>query len=166
MKASLRIAREYEKNIVDNLLQFYLDEISVFVAPKKSAEGRLIYPYLDHYWRNPQRYPFLISNDKQIAGFALVRREIDPSNGMEVAEISDFFILSTLRNHGIGGLTAVQLWDMFPGKWRLEVHKANQDALLFWKDTISKYTDHRFKQSNNAESINIEFRFHNTIRQS
>ena len=163
MKPSIRIADATERNILDDLIQLYLKEFQCFDFKIRSSEGRLLYPYLDHYWRNPHRYPFLISKEQQIAGFALLRVETNPSNGVPVTEISDFFIHNSLRHQGLGKKTAVHLWDMFPGNWRLEVHKENREGLCFWEQTIGQYTEYRFKRTNTAKSSTVEFLFQNTI---
>ena len=162
MQTSIRIAEAREKRIVDDLLQLYLKEIQSFEIKISSSEGRLIYPYLDHYWQNPKRSPFLIFKEQQVVGFSLVRADTDPSNGVPVTEISDFFILNRLRHQGLGRRMAVRLWDMFPGNWRLEVLKGNIKAISFWERTIGQYTEYRFKRNNIAKSSNIEFLFQNT----
>ena len=131
MKTSVRIAAATERNIIDNLLQLYLKEIQLFDVRISTSEGRLVYPHLKHYWQNPQRYPFLMFKEQEIAGFALVRVDKDPSNGEPVSEISDIFILNSLRRQGLGEKMAVRLWDMFPGNWRLGVLKGNEGSPLF-----------------------------------
>lgn len=161
MKTSIRLAEANERNVVDDLLQLYLKEIQFFDIKVSSFEGRLIYPYLDHYWQNPKRSPFLFFKEQQIAGFALVRTDTDPSNGVPVTEISDFFILNKLRHQGLGRRMAVRLWERLPGNWRLEVLKGNREALYFWERTIGQYTGYRFQRNNLAKSSNIEFLFHN-----
>ena len=94
MQTSIRIAEASEKHIVDDLVQLYLKEIQSFEIKISSSKGQLIYPYLDHYWQNPKRSPFLIFKEQQVAGFSLVRADTDPSNGVPVTEISEFFILN------------------------------------------------------------------------
>ena len=151
-----------ERNIIDNLLQLYLKEIQLFDVRISTSEGRLVYPHLKHYWQNPQRYPFLMFKEQEIAGFALVGVDKDPSNGEPVSEISDIFILNSLRRQGLGEKMAVRLWDMFPGNWRLGVLKGNEEALFFWERTIGRYTENQFKRISSANSSIIEYLFQNT----
>lgn len=162
MKTSVRIAAVTERNIIDNLLQLYLKEIQLFEVRISTSEGRLVYPHLKHYWQNPQRYPFLMFKEQEIAGFALVRVDKDPSNGELVTEISDLFILKGLRRQGLGEKMAVRLLDMFPGNWRLGVLKGNKEALCFWERTIGQYTENQFKRISSANSSIIEYLFQNT----
>ena len=163
MKTSVRIAAATERNVIDNLLQLYLKEIQLFDVRVSTSEGRFVYPHLKHYWQNPQRYPFLLYKEEEIAGFALVRADKDPSNGEPVTEISDLFILNRLRRQGLGKKMAVRLWDMFPGNWRLGVLKGNKEALCFWERTIGQYTENQFKRVSTANSSIIEYLFQNTI---
>ena len=81
MKVSVRSAKEDEKDILYNLLQLYLHDFSEFSPQETDGRGRFTYPYLDHYWQDPQRFPFIIYVERNIAGFALVRTEDDPDTG-------------------------------------------------------------------------------------
>lgn len=54
------------------------------------------YPYLDAYWREPERLPLLIEADRRLVGFCLIRRRRD---GWSVAEFS---VVPGARRMGIG----------------------------------------------------------------
>lgn len=66
---------EYEqKSILRNLLELYKYDFSEFDPDDDSnPNGLYEYKYLDHYWTEDGRYPFLIKVDDKLAGFALVR---------------------------------------------------------------------------------------------
>ena len=148
MKVSVRAANIDEKDTLDNLLQLYLHDFSEFAPDETDSQGRFTYPYLDHSWRDPQRFPFIIDVESNIAGFALVRCENDPTSGEPVTNLSEFFILRVFRNQGIGNKAAVKLWDSFPGKWQVNVLYTNKLAYPFWKHAISRYTNNSFEEIN------------------
>jgi predicted acetyltransferase len=73
-----------EKQIIFDLFQPYLDELSSFPDEEidyKDEKGVYHYPYMDDYWRENARHPYLLLSDNETAGFALVRQaEEHPEN--------------------------------------------------------------------------------------
>ena len=78
-------------------LQSYLAELSQFASIEKNAEGQYDYPYLDYYWREPDRHPFIIYLDNEAVGFLLVREDLDPTDGTCLTEIAELYILPAFR---------------------------------------------------------------------
>ena len=153
MKVSVRSAKEDEKDILYNLLQLYLHDFSEFSPQETDGRGRFTYPYLDHYWQDPQRFPFIIYVESNIAGFALVRTEDDPDTGEPITEMTEFFILRMFRNRGIGKKAAVKLWNSFQGKWRVQVLNKNKRAYPFWQHAISRYTNDAFEEKSDDRIV-------------
>ncbi|MCY4530733.1 MAG: GNAT family N-acetyltransferase [Gammaproteobacteria bacterium] len=194
MTIEIRSAKKSERDIIYNLMQDYLHEFSAFSDVEKDSDGLYQYPYLDFYWGDPSRFPFLIrTTDNQqensagivhrgsssvtdsgnpelssgiIAGFALLRSEFDPLTGLPGMEVSEFFVLPAYRNQGIGNAAAVKLWDQFPGQWTVRVLKANKAALPFWQHAIRRYTGGNYRETANStlNESNITFIFENPFK--
>ena len=63
-----------ERDILENLMQPYLHELSQFDLYLPNDRGKYEYgALLDLYWDEPQRYPYLFRDDGAIVGFGLVR---------------------------------------------------------------------------------------------
>ena len=62
-----------DKPVLGQLLELYLHDFSVFTNDDVDAAGRFGYEYLDAYWSEAGRVPFLFRVDGRWAGFALVR---------------------------------------------------------------------------------------------
>ena len=60
MTIEIRSAKKSERDIIYNLMQEYLHEFSAFGAVEKDKDGLYQYPYLEFYWDDPSRFPFLI----------------------------------------------------------------------------------------------------------
>ncbi len=191
MAIEIRSAKKSERDIIYNLMQDYLYEFSAFSAVEQDSDGLYQYPYLDFYWGDPSRFPFLIrtTDNRQensagilhrgsssetdsgypkmspgiIAGFALLRSEFDPLTGIPGMEVSEFFVLPAYRNQGIGNAAAVKLWDQFPGQWTVRVMKANKAALPFWQHAIQRYTGGNYREtaSSTLNESHITFIFEN-----
>ena len=58
------------------------------------------YSYLDYYWVESNRYPFVVRVDDKLAGFALVNKSTCLLDSQYA--LAEFFILRKYRKQGIG----------------------------------------------------------------
>lgn len=138
MNTELVSARVEDKSIIANLLQLYLYDFSELAGWAINEHGLFNYPYLDHYWTEPDRHPFLVRVDGELAGFALVRTLV--MEGGQENHLAEFFILRKLRRIGVGETAARQLFDRFPGTWTVAQRDWNIGAQRFWRRVIGRYT--------------------------
>lgn len=146
MDIKVTSAKRGEKPVLANLLNLYLHDFSEFDDVAIEADGRFTYPYLDLYWEDPNRYPFLIRADRKLAGFALVRILTDPRTGSTCIDMTEFFVLRRFRRQGVGNAAARRLWDLFVGDWEVRVLAGNVGALPFWRGSIDTYTGGNFAE--------------------
>jgi ribosomal protein S18 acetylase RimI-like enzyme len=121
MRASLRPADPGDRELLRQLLFDYLVELDGRTEP---------YPYLDAYWVEPERLPFLIVDEEQVVGLCFVRVR---DGGWSIAE---FYVVPERRRRGTGRavVEAVAALARRAGAAHLEakVHPDNQQALPFW----------------------------------
>lgn len=144
MKIDIQPARYEEKHILKKMLEFYAYDCSEFEDADLNEFGEYGYRYLDLYWIEPERLPFILRVNKKLAGFALV-------NGFAYTEnvdrtIAEFFVLKKYRNQGIGKQLAFYLFDKFPGKWEVRTSKRNLVAKIFWRKVIKQYAADSIKE--------------------
>jgi predicted acetyltransferase len=117
----LRDARIDDRPVVAELLAAYLFEFDGRTDP---------YPYLDDYWTEDERLPFLIELDGRPVGVCLVRMR---DGGWSVAE---FAVVASQRRSGIGRAAVEALAERArsAGAEHLEakIHPDNEQALGFW----------------------------------
>ena len=116
-----------------SFIQDYLAELSQFPdeAPDyKDEQGIYHYPYLDDYWQEPERFPYLMYADDEIAGFAFVRRLEDHWN------MSEIYVLPRFRRYGVGLECAAQLMRKHPGTWRIRYNKHNTPSRMVWEKLV------------------------------
>jgi predicted acetyltransferase len=118
-------------------IQSYLAELSKFVSIEKNFEGQYDYPYLDHYWREPDRHPFIIYLNNEAVGFLLAREDMDPTDGTSLTEISELYILPEFRQRSVASSAIKKALGFFPGNWRAAVLPNNEVGRSFWKQLIS-----------------------------
>lgn len=95
-----------------------------------STGGQSRYPYLDAYWIEPERLPFLIEVDDDVVGLCLIRRR---DRGWSIAEFS---VLTDRRRGGVGRAAvdalAARARSDEAAYLEAKVHPDNRDALPFW----------------------------------
>jgi predicted acetyltransferase len=128
-----------QEPILANMLELYAHDFSEFIDLKLGADGRFGYKQLSLYWKESNRYPFLIMANGHFAGFVFVRRGSDISNDADVWDIAEFFIVRGFRRLGIGMKVAQEIWKKFPGKWEVRVIDRNQKARNFWARAINEF---------------------------
>ena len=145
MLIELHEARVDEKPTVRHLMELYQYDLSETERTDVGPDGRFGYPYLEDYWFDADRHPFLIRVDGQLAGLVLVRR-VGEEEGEPVHEIAEFFIMRKYRRRGAGRSIARRVLDAFPGIWTVMQREENQLAQAFWRRVIAEYTGDRYEE--------------------
>lgn len=158
-RLDVRSAKQAEKPLLAALMQDYLAEFDTFDSVERNADGSYSYPYLDHYWQDPNRYPFLFRVDDELAGFALIRFEADPLTGQGVMHLAEFFVTKPFRRQGVGTAAAIRLWDLFPGKWSLMVLASNKNAYPFWQQAVGNYSRGNYTEQRPQQAIGGAYTF-------
>lgn len=134
-----------EKPIIHNLSQLYLYELSKYTPAIKLEEHSGLYdglPNLGEYWDNPNREPFILRCDGELAGFALViKGAFDEPN-----QIGEFFVMEKFGGRGIGRWAATRIFDMFPENWLIHEMWNNYKAQAFWRGVVDSYTNGKFQE--------------------
>lgn len=128
-----------EKDVLRQLMELCLYDFSEFDGRDLGPHGTYGYRYLDHYWTEPDRFPFFIRSNNQLAGLALVRF-VDGS-----ADMSEFFVMRKHRRQGVGAKAANLLFDRFPGRWDVRELSTNTPAQKFWRSVIGAYASYEEK---------------------
>jgi predicted acetyltransferase len=118
-----------DKDVVRQLLEFNAYEFSRLDELDLDDHGRFGYRYLDHYWKEADRHPYLIRARGRIAGMALVR-EGPPCT------MAEFLIMPKYRRAGIGTAAARELFSRHPGRWEVHQILGNDEAVGFWRRAI------------------------------
>ena len=133
-------AAETQKSVLRQLMELYCYDFSEFTGEDVDEHGFYGYSYLDYYWTEEDRHPFLIKVDGNIAGFAMVKRTHDG----KAHTIAEFFVMRKYRRMNVGGVAAKYLFGLFKGDWEVRVMHVNKPAIPFWRRAINEYTDGDF----------------------
>jgi predicted acetyltransferase len=122
-------AAEHQRPVLRRLVELYRYDFSELDGADVDPHGEYGYRYLDHYWTDPTRHPFVFQVGGHWAGFALVH-EGSPH------DMAEFFVMRKYRRQGLGRQAAVELFGRFPGRWQVRQLLVNEAATAFWKEVI------------------------------
>jgi len=127
-----------EASRVLSLMPDYLAEMGNYAEVPINAKGEMTYPYLTHYWKEPDRFAIVWVTKDTDGGFALVRRMIDPDTGVLYHTLAEFFVTQPFRRQGLGAMVAAKVLKSFGGQWEVSVLKTNLTAQKFWQPTLTQ----------------------------
>ena len=105
--------QEKDKDVIYNLMQLYTYELSFF--EDETTNFQLLdngvfklSKYIDLYWTEEGRHPYILRCEGKLAGFVLERYNEDGMN-----EIAEFFVLNKYRKLGAGTFMANELFKKY-----------------------------------------------------
>jgi predicted acetyltransferase len=134
-----------DKQLLQQMIELYQYDFSEFEETDLNEHGYFGYSYLDYYWTEADRYPFIVRVNDKLAGFVLVNQYTYlPNSQYSVAE---FFILRKYRKRGIGQMVAFHIFDLFCGRWEIHQVHTNSAAQQFWRSVIEAYTGGKYTET-------------------
>lgn len=146
MKFSLEKVQEKDKNTIYNLMQLYTYELALFeddTATFVMLDTGLyvINKYLERYWKEESRNPYILKCNNKLSGFVLHR-----FNEEDMNEIAEFFVINKYRRTGAGAYMANEVFKLYKGKWEVRTLLKNEPAQKFWRNTIKNFTNNNFEE--------------------
>ena len=126
-------------------MQLYMYDFSEFVDIDVKKDGLFApYKFLDEYWKDNNRFPYIIQKHEKYIGFVLVKFiESAQRNHFSIAE---FFVMKKYRRAGIGKTIAYHIFDLHKGNWEVFQKENDTPAQLFWNKVIEEYTKGNFAE--------------------
>nr|MBN2278496.1 GNAT family N-acetyltransferase [candidate division Zixibacteria bacterium] len=146
MIIKIKEAGRDKKPILERLLQLYFYDFSEIEGGDVDDQGLFHYTYLDIYWEETGRYPYLVYVDGRPAGFVLVRCHSYFDSPEKTHVMAEFFVMRKYRRRGVGSTMAFRIFDKFPGRWEIAETPHNYEAREFWRHVIGQYTGGRFEE--------------------
>jgi predicted acetyltransferase len=134
-----------DKPILQRMMELYQYDFSEYDDNDLDSHGTFGYAWLDHYWREQGRYPFLVRVDRKLAGFVLVNQFTHLSNSEW--SIAEFFVMRKYRGKSVGKAAAFFIFDRFRGVWEVHQLENNQPSQYFWRKVISEYTHGQYSET-------------------
>jgi len=141
-KVELERAGPERRGTLEALFQLYTHDFSDYWAGTERGElgedGR--FPgdsYLDSFWSDPRREPYLIRADGHLGGFVLINDHSHSGLPLDFA-VAEFFVVRKHRRGGVGRAAARAAIAGRAGQWELAVARKNVSALAFWRGVAAE----------------------------
>lgn len=156
MKTYLYKVKKEESDILYRLLQYSLFEESETDLNEMNDEALFEYKYFDLYFIDNDRYAYFIKEyeTNKILGFVMINKYMQKYK--EGHSIAEYLVIPKYRRNKIGKQVAFEVFDKFPGNWEVEPSYNSEKAYLFWKKTISEYTNNNYKYEDEIFMFNNE----------
>ena len=142
------LAEKKDRDTLMALLEKYLYEFSQWDKCDVNDDGLYGYEYLDCYFEEEHRYPYLIKVDGKIAGLILVS---------DYPEVPEFFVLHKYRRNGYGKKAVFEVFDKHHGKWQLKRHPHNTASVYFWDNVVNEYTKGNYRLVKNYPNNEVDY---------
>ena len=156
MKFDLIKVEEKNKEVIYNLMQLYQYELSFYEDDSTTFtmldSGLYVLKYIEKYWQEENRHPYILKADNELAGFVLQRFNEENMN-----EIAEFFVLNKYRKLGAGKFMANKMFELYKGKWEVRTLLKNERAQKFWRNTIKEFTNNNFEEKYTKNNTRLAF---------
>ena len=153
--------QEKDKDVIYNLMQLYTYEFSLF--EDETTNFQLLdngvfklSKYIDLYWTEEGRHPYILRCEGKLAGFVLERYNEDGMN-----EIAEFFVLNKYRKLGAGTFMANELFKKYKGKWEIRTLLKNERAQEFWRKVVKSASNGIYEEHLIRNNTRYAFYFEN-----
>lgn len=151
--------KENEKQIILNLMQLYTYELSFFADETTNFQllDSGLYAmskYIELYWQEENRHPYLLKYNGKLAGFVLERFNEENFN-----EIAEFFVINKYRKMGAGTFMAKEMFDRYKGKWEIRTLLKNKRAQEFWRKVIKEVSNGKYEEKLIRDNSRYAFYF-------
>ena len=135
---TIEVALKCHRELIANMMEKYLYELSQYENEAFDEHGLFGYPYLDLYWSEEGRCPFLLRADGMPAGFILVNKhpECDLPHDYSIAEC---FVAYPYRRQGLASQALRAVFRHLPGRYHIRFHPGNEAAARFWRGIAAEY---------------------------
>ena len=143
---------EAERPLLMRLAELYLYDFSEILGWEIGDDGRFVQnSFFDRYGAEPGHHALLLRSGRHPAGFALVDEHGSLPGGDARHVIAEFFVVRAHRRKGLGAAVAREIFDRFPGGWRVLQRADNAAAQAFWRRVIAGYTGGRYTERRTAD---------------
>ena len=150
-------AAESEKTVLFNIFEKYFYEFSQWVKTDVEDDGLYHYEWLDCYFTEEKRFPYLIKVDGKLAGLVMVSDYPEVPDEPTDFCLSEFFVMHKYRRCGVGREAVFQVLDKHHGKWQLKYHPHNIASVKFWNTVINEYTGGKFRVVENYPNKEVDY---------
>ena len=148
---NLRIAGKEDRTLLWNINQKYLYEMTQFYDDPMDENGNFHYGYFEEYFSDPNRVAYLLYDNDNIVGFALLN-PYSCCGGKPDYTMAEFTIFPAYRRKHLASEAVKTILKKHPGKWEVKYNEKNTAAKKFWTTITSEYSPEKI-HLNSEETV-------------
>ena len=131
-------ARKEDRELLWNLNQKYLYEMTNYYYDLLDENGNLHYGYFDEYFTDPRRKAFFLYEENTLVGFAMIH-PYSETGGKPDYVLAEFTVFPMYRRRHLAQKAAEQIFENFRGEWELKYNENNSAAKALWTKVTARY---------------------------
>lgn len=155
MMIELKKIRPDQKELLFNLNQKYLYEMTNYYDSDFDESGNIHYGYFDAYFTDPKRKAFLIYVDQKLAGFAMIHPYSNISEQPDHV-MAEFTVFPQFRKNHIAVQAIEAIFERYPGNWEIKYNEKNTAARALWTKVTKAYSPRKV-HLNDTETVLVFF---------
>ena len=134
----LKTVRLEDRDLLYNINQKYLYEMTNFYDDPMDEEGNYHYGYFEAYFTDPKREVYFICDDDVMVGFAMVNPYSNIGEHPDYT-MAEFTIFPAYRRKHFAIDAARMILAGHPGKWEIKYNEENAPAKRLWNLVAAPY---------------------------
>ncbi len=140
-----------DRELLWNLMQKYLYEMTNYYDDRMDTRGILHYKYFDDTFTDPKRKTFFLYEENALVGFAMIHPYSDI--GQETAHVlAEFTVFPMYRGKHLAVKASEMIFERFKGTWEVKYHEKNMPAKALWSKATEKYRPRKIRL-NDTETV-------------
>jgi predicted acetyltransferase len=161
MTVTVRDARSNapDRQWIEGVYRDYLDDLGLLntgIFPALGEVGHREPDQLQRWFMDTSATLLTILDDGQPAGFALVARDARASRESDY-RMAEFFVAKPYRRRGVGRSAVRLILNRFAGRWEIVEYSRNPNAVKFWRNVVSGYTQGDYRERNANGEVRQHF---------
>lgn len=136
----IRLVRVLEKDrdLLWNLNQKYLYEMTNYYDDPMDAGGNYSYGYFDAYFSDPKRIAYLLYEGDALVGFAMLH-PYSCIGGTPDHTMAEFTVFPAFRRKHLAYDAATAILEKHPGRWEIKYNEKNIAAKHLWNKVAAPF---------------------------
>ena len=153
----LRKVQINDRELLWNINQKYLYEMTNFYDDPMDEKGNYHYGHFDDYFTDPERTAYFICSDNVLIGFAL----LCPYSNIGQAPdhtMAEFTIFPAYRRNHYALDAAKMILARHPGKWEIKYSEKNPGGKILWTTAAAPFGPevHRLNEDETVLSFEVK----------
>ncbi len=134
----LRKVQEKDRDLLWNINQKYLYEMTNFYDDPMDENGNYHYGHFDDYFTDPKRMAYFICNENILIGFAFLCPYSNIGQKPDYT-MAEFTIFPAYRRKHYALEAAETILAKHPGRWEIKYHEKNPGGKKLWNTLASPF---------------------------